>query len=108
LATPGTRAKFIRSLNPLEYSESRSWCARHIEYTNSTGTGQGFADLKQLIAEICRAFVANGDKDFTQWLRSKISPVTTRPTQVLQSTQKGSRKENEGGMQEKDNTLLRD
>ena len=80
----------------------------YLEYANRNGNGQGFADLKQLIAEICRAFVANGDKDFTQWLRSKISPVTTRPTQVLQSTQKGSRKENEGGMQEKDNTLLRD
>jgi hypothetical protein len=77
----------------------------YLEYANSNG--QGFADLKQLIAEICRAFVANGDKDFTQWLRSRISPVTTQSTQVLQSKQKPSRKENGGGMQDEDNTLLK-
>jgi hypothetical protein len=78
----------------------------YLEYANSNG--QGFADLKQLIAEICRAFVANGDKDFAQWLRSRIAPVTTQSTQVLQSKQKGSRKENGGGMQDEGVTLLRD
>ena len=45
----------------------------YLEYANSNG--QGFADLKQLIAEICRAFVANGDKDFAQWLAAESRPL---------------------------------
>jgi hypothetical protein len=82
----------------------------YLEYANSNG--QGFTDLKQLITEICRAFVANGDKDFTQWLRSKISPATfpAHPTlpAKLPAKENQSRKANGEGMQEKDTTLLRD
>lgn len=80
----------------------------YLEYTNTSGNGQGFTDLKQLIAEICRAFVANGDKDFTQWLRTRSQPVTVQPTQAVPKKEKPSRKENGWGMQDEDSTLVRD
>ena len=78
----------------------------YLEYANSNG--QGFADLKQLITEICRAFVANGDKDFTQWLRSRPQPVTVRSTPTVSKKEKLSRRENGVGMQDEGSTLLRD
>ncbi len=83
----------------------------YLEYANSSNgnsQGQGFMDLKQLIAEICRAFVDRGDKDFTQWLRTRTQPVSAPVQPTLPRKEKPSRKENGGERQDEGSTLLRD
>ena len=72
----------------------------YLEYTNSNGNGQGFMDLKQLVAQICRAFVERGDKDFAQWLRTKTQPSTDEITLGVPRKEKQSRRENGGAMQD--------
>ena len=81
----------------------------YLEYTNSSGAGQGFMDLKQLVAEICRAFVEHGDKDFAQWLRTRVQPaVTLGQTRTVTVREKHRRKENGVAMPDEDSTLVRD
>ena len=66
----------------------------YLEYTNSNGNGQGFMDLKQLVAEICRAFVERGDKDFALWLRTKTQASMEEITLNAPKKEKQSRREN--------------
>jgi hypothetical protein len=56
----------------------------YIDYARAQG--QVFEDLRQLLAEIARAFVDSGDKGFTAWYRARhatgsTSPSPPRPTQ---------------------------
>ena len=44
----------------------------YLEYVRARG--QHFADLKQLLAEIARAFVDGGDQEFLRWYRARTSP----------------------------------
>jgi len=60
-----------------------------VAYREYAGTqGQHFTDLKQLLAEIVRAFVDEGDKEFSRWYRARTLP-TTGPS----STVNGGRSE---------------
>ena len=76
----------------------------YLEYTNSNGNGQGFMDLKQLVSQICRAFVERGDKDFAQWLRTKTQTSTDEITLSVPKKEKRSRGENGVVMQDNNNT----
>ena len=80
----------------------------YLEYANSNGTGQGFMELKQLVIEICRAFVERGDKDFAQWLRTKTQPAVAVQQRVVVRKEKQSRRENGGPMPVEDSTVPRD
>ena len=51
----------------------------YIDYARAQG--QVFEDVRQLLAEIARAFVDSGDKGFTAWYRaSQASPQVSRST----------------------------
>jgi len=51
----------------------------YIDYARAQG--QVFEDVRQLLAEIARAFVDSGDKGFTAWYRaSQASPQVARST----------------------------
>jgi hypothetical protein len=55
----------------------------YLDYARAQG--QVFEDLRQLLAEIARAFIDGGDKGFTAWYRARHatdspSPARLRPT----------------------------
>ena len=62
----------------------------YIDYASTHG--QVFEDVRQLMAEITRAFVESGDKGFTAWYRtSQASPQVSRSTANGQDPQRPSR-----------------
>jgi len=62
----------------------------YLEYAATQG--QHFADSKQLLAEIVRAFLDDGDKNLTHWYRARQMPTTAPATTINGSGIEGAQR----------------